>query len=69
MLTDETRNFITVRALAIKESLDQAMDAAHGVPFTVDELTRMSAVELLSLLAPNDVRFIYVGPTKEKKRG
>ena len=53
--------------LEIKESLDKAMDDARGAPLSTEALEGMSALYLLSLLAPNRIRFVYAPPKKGKQ--
>lgn len=49
--------------LDIQESLNTAIMQAHrGRGFTVKELEGMSAMDLLLVLAPNNVRFYYLPP-------
>ena len=49
----------------ILKSLDHAMKQAHGTAMFSD-LEKMSAIELLKLLAPNHIIFMYVGEEKRK---
>jgi hypothetical protein len=64
MLTNEAALFLH-KAIEMMDSLNEATVAAGGTPFTYKQICEMSMVDLISLLATNDVRFIYLpgGPT------
>ena len=56
---DRVRKHLVKSAIEIKSSLDKAMDKAGGAPLTADQLDNITALELLSLLATNKVKFVY----------
>lgn len=59
-----------VAATEIVGSLAVALDKAGGRVGTGDlsvEIKKMSVVELLALLAPNHIRFVYAPPRKRIK--
>jgi hypothetical protein len=66
-MDDRARLEISRGTLRIKESLDQVVTAAHGTPLSTYQLEWMTALELLSLLGTNEVRFTYVTDKPEEK--
>lgn len=47
------------QSLQMIESLNRSVEAAHGTMFSCERLEKMTALELLSRLAPNGIRFVY----------
>lgn len=52
----------------IKDSLDKAVELSGGsnIAFSFEELTKMSALDLLKFLGPNHIVFKYENPEIEK---
>lgn len=56
--------------MKIKDSLDKAVELSSGsnIAFSFERLANMSALDLLTSLAPNHIVFKYEKPEKEKKQ-
>jgi|WetSurMetagenome_2_1015567.scaffolds.fasta_scaffold01544_24 hypothetical protein len=50
---------ITRTVIECITSLNDATNCAGGIRFTADELDRMTAMQLISMLAPNRIQFVY----------
>ena len=67
-MMDEKRRYKIMRAgINIYESLQMAVSEAGGTGFTLEVLENMSAMKLLTRLAPNHIKFVYKEPDEESK--
>lgn len=65
-MDDRSRKIVFQGSIEIFESLNKAVNEAGGIGFSPDRIEEMSASELLSILATNNVRFVY---TNKEKHG
>ena len=55
------------KVLEILQSFNKAMQDAGGCIFSAEKMREMSVEELLLLLAPNNIRFIYEKPVNAQQ--
>jgi len=55
-------NFIVTSAIDMVKSFDKAVDDAGGSGWQIEELLKMTFMDLLSSLATNHVRFVFERP-------
>ena len=63
-MNDRERDYQTEKVLEMTKSLMLAISKAGGDPFM--DFGKMTVTELISRLAPNNIRFVYTGPKRSK---
>ncbi len=61
MSYDEDRKSLIKNAIEMYESLNIEVNKAGGKGYSIEELGEMTALDLLSRLCTNDIRFIWIG--------
>ena len=51
-------------ALEIIDNLNQTINEAGGASISLNEFKEMSAIDLLLLIAPNNIRFVFIKPKR-----
>ena len=64
-MNDKARKDLTINVLEMYESLETATHQAGGCGWSVEELRKMTVVDLFSCLAINGIRFVYQKREKE----
>lgn len=65
-MTDKTRENILRDGMEFIDSLHNAIREAGGSGFTIKELQSMSFMEFANKICTNNIRFIFIDPTKEE---
>lgn len=66
-MNDKERYNQTNKVVAMTKSLLQSIHDAGGYPFGFDFDT-MTVTELISVLAPNNILFVWAGSTEEENK-
>lgn len=61
-MNDESRINLTNKLIDFMENLQETIEKAGGTPdsFKYEKLIKMSAFDFISILALNNIRFIYI---------
>ena len=63
-MNDRERDYQTEKVLEMTKSLMLAISKAGGDPFM--DFGKMTVTELISRLAPNNIRFVYIAMESDK---
>ena len=65
-MNDEERKIVGTAHIEIFESLQSSLRTASGAAMSIDMLENISAMQLLSILSTNHIRFIFRKPVLKK---